>query len=392
MPQRKRIAFASNLFPDAQQPYRGLDNATVLHQLEPDYDIRVAAPRPTLPMTPWQPPAPRDIDQPFAPAYFRAPYIPKVGSHLNHHLMTRALRKAVGSLRETFEFDLLLASWLYPDGCAAVRVASELGVPAVLIAQGTDVHGYLKSSIRRPLILDAVNRAEATVTRSISLTDLLAEAGSPREKLHPIHNGADTTIFHPMDKMAMREELGITPEGPILLFVGNLLPVKNPLMLVDAWATACSDSKLALRLVMAGQGPLDSAIWKRAADHGLSDQLTLTGGIDSSTVARWMGAADLFCMTSHNEGLPNVVIESLACGLSILATDVGGIGELVDRDSRGSLSPPGDVEAYARKIVSLLAKGDQTDSSSSSAEEHSWSRCANQYRQVIDGALEGFQP
>lgn len=386
MEKRKRIVFFSNLFPDSQQPYRGLDNATVLHQLAPHYDIRVIAARPTLPLSPWSAPAPRAIDQVFAPTYVPIPYVPKIGSRLNHRLMARALRKTLGSTRKSFDFDLLLASWLYPDGCAAARIAAELEIPSALIAQGTDVHGYLKSRVRRPLILEAVELAAATVTRSKSLADLLADAGSPRDKLFPIHNGADTAVFHPRDKTASRRELGASLDSPLMLFVGNLLPVKNPLMLVDAWASASAQLEAQPKLVMAGQGPLESAIRARAAEYKLSEHLTLTGGIDSNAVARWMGAADLLCLTSHNEGLPNVVIEALACELPVLATDVGGISELVDGKKGGALTGPGDTEAYAAAMIELIADpaGKQAQGDGAA---YSWGRCAAEYRQVLETVI-----
>ena len=143
MADKTKLLFISNLFPDADEPYRGLDNATLLHQLSAGYDIRVLSPRPTLPLATPKNRRCRAGDESFAPVYLPAPYIPKVGSRFNHTLMARALRPALRALRGEFPFEAVLSSWVYPDGCAVAKLAGEGGFPFAVVAQGSDVHQYL---------------------------------------------------------------------------------------------------------------------------------------------------------------------------------------------------------------------------------------------------------
>ena len=386
---RWKALFVSNLYPDSAECYRGLDNATVLEHLAEGCEFRVISPRPTLPLRGGHALQPRESDRQFQPNYLRVPYLPKIGSRINPPLMARSLRRATKALRRDFEFEIIVASWLYPDGWAATRIAEEIGVPSVLIAQGTDVHGYLQHPVRRKFILEAVEKAAATITRSRSLADLLVAAGADGQHVGAIHNGADPTTFHPRDRKATRRDLGIDPDGRLLLFVGNFLPVKNPLMLIEALGELRSSAAEVPKLVLIGQGPMESQIRSLAESLGIGDRISFTGGIPSAQVARWMAAADLLCMTSHNEGLPNVVIEALASGLRVLATDVGGIRELIDNERRGALVKPGDVSGFAERIFDLLEDEGCAAPDAKELLSYSWARCGAEYQAVIDRILLG---
>ena len=179
----------------------------------------------------------------------------------------------------------------------------------------------------------------------------LASAGAEPTKLHTIYNGVDTAVFRRRDQAEARRALGLPADARIFLFVGNFLPVKNPRLLVRAFAKyrEARGDRSSL-LVMAGKGPLQDEVRALAASLGLRDHVRLTGPLDSEQIARHMAAADLLCLSSRNEGLPNVILEALACGLPVLSTDVGGISEIVTPE-HGRLVPEGDEETYAAALI-----------------------------------------
>ena len=237
-----RLAFVSNLFPDHAAPYFGLDNATVLHWLtrEHGWDIRVICPRPSLSLRHhltgtggW---SPRTGDELFMPEFVPVPYVPKLGSIANRPLMAATLRPRLKRLKDEFAFDVVLASWLFPDGCAVAQLASEMQSPSVLITQGSDTHQYLAMPSRRRQILRSINQAQGVIARSGDLGKRLANAGAEPSKLHTIYNGVDPVVFHPRDQMDARQALGLDLSAKVLLFVGNFLPVKNPALLIRAFA------------------------------------------------------------------------------------------------------------------------------------------------------------
>ncbi len=377
-----RLLFVSNLFPDTGEPYRGLDNATVLHHLlARGHEIRVLAPRPVLRRRAF---APREIDRPLHPEFLPVPYVPKLGGLFNHRLMAAALRPALARLRREQPWDLVLASWLFPDGWAVARAAGP--GPLALIAQGSDVHVYLHSRPRRAAILEACARAGAVITRSSSLAHLLGTAGVAGDRLRPIHNGVDTGVFHGGDLAAARQRLGLATAERWLLFVGNLLPVKDPDFLLRAFArvaAACPEARLAL----AGRGPLRPALEAQVAAFGLGERVRFLGPLDAAAVADWMRAADVLAMTSRNEGLPNVILEAQACGLPVVATRVGGIHEVVDADWKGHLTPPGDVTAWSEAVLARLAQPAERERLADLGMARSWPNVAATYEGALNTAL-----
>lgn len=388
---RRRLLFVSNLFPDEGEPYRGLDNATLLHHLKGQWDIRVVSPRPML--RAWRGGKaelrPRAVDEVFRPVHLAVRYVPKLGDRWNHRLMLADLKHGMKRVGETGEWDLLLASWLFPDGWAATRIAKSLGRPAVMIAQGSDVHRYLHRPARRRAILVAASDSRAIITRSRSLADLLGQAGVKPARLHPVHNGVEVGTFHHGSQREAREALGLPLEGKWILFVGNLLPVKNPHLLIEAF------HKLRQRwagepvsLALAGKGPLRPELEARVAEAGLGTAVRFLGPQDAGQVAQWMRAADVLAMSSHNEGLPNVVLEAMASGLPVVATQVGGIHEIVDAAWKGRLVPPGDEEALAQSLGAVLTEGLSRERIGTYGAGLSWMATADACHRILCDALD----
>lgn len=386
----ERLLFLSNLFPDASEPIRGLDNATLLQALidAEGWDVRSLALRPRLSL---RAPgtlsdlAPRAGDERLGPEYVGIRYLPKVGSRWNDGLVAADLAPAFARTVAAWRPDIVLATWLYPDGCAAATLCQQAGLPLVLITQGTDTHGYLRDPVRRRKIVQAVAASRATICRSADLGRLLVGAGAPPERLKTVYNGVDTAIFRLRDRQEARREVGIDPEGPVLLFVGNLLPVKNPLFLIRAVAGVNRQRRSAglapARLYLIGDGPMRPTVTREIADQDMATTVTLLGRRPPVEVAAWMAAADRLCLTSHNEGFPNVILEALACGLPVVSTRVGGIGEKIDRPACGQLVTPGDEAAYEAALLAALA--DPSSRESLTDGDPGWPAAARAYGEIL---------
>lgn len=380
---KRRLLFVSNLFPDRAEPYRGLDNATVLGHLASRFEIRVVALRPTLlPIGRARRYEPRPEDDGFAPRYLPVPYLPKIGSRLNHRLMAWKLGPVLRTIAARFPFTAVLAAWLYPDASAVARLAAGGAFRFAAIAQGTDVHHYLRMPPRRRIIVAAMARATAVVTRSAELADQLAAAGVDRALLHPIHNGVDGRLFHPGDRLAARQETGLDAAARVVLFVGNFYPVKNPGGAIAAHRRLrAADDRV--HLVLVGGGPLEPAL-RAAAGPGV----TFAGRKTPAEVAAYMRAADALCLPSFNEGLPNVVLEALASGLPVVASAVGGIGEVLRDGERGTLVPAGDEAALAAALTAQLATPRTAAAAARrpgiAAAEYSWETAADRYAAILE--------
>lgn len=385
-----RLLFVSNLFPDTAQPWRGLDNVTLLHALRaqrPEADIRVLCLRPGHPF--WAggacPLKPRPEDQGFSPTYHWAPYVPRLGG-LNDVLFKLAVRRGLKSLPAGWKPDALLVPWLFPDASGVHRCQELDGIPMVAVAQGSDVHRYLDMPLRRRAILNLAARARI-VTRSEDLRQRLIKAGARAEEVHTVYNGVHTDIFRPGDKETARRELNLPVAGKIALFVGNFLPVKGLDLLIQAGALA--KARLLpepFHLVLIGSGPLQAELVTLAQSSGLgADQLLLAGRRSPGEVAQFMRAADAVCLSSHNEGVPNVLLEALASGRPLVSTDVGGIGEIL-RPTPGGGVLVGDRSParYAEGLVQALATPPPPEVLSACAGPFSWDKCASIYWGLLD--------
>jgi glycosyltransferase involved in cell wall biosynthesis len=389
--RRSRVLFVSNLFPDSASTYRGLDNATLLHKLRDFFDVKVISPRPSLSPRRWlgfgSPVLrPREMDRVLDPDFIEVPYVPCLGTPFNHLLMRMCMSRSIHRLVNGAGFDAIVCSWLYPDGCAVSTIARKLDVPLVLITQGTDTHHYINFPMRKRVILSAIEKSCAVISRSIELGRLLTDAGADPGKIYPVHNGVDESIFYPRDKILSRKLLGLSDKERLIVFVGNFLPVKNPEFLIKAFSEAAVGKEV--RLAMIGRGPMKSGLEKLSVKLGIADRVIFTGPLDSGDVAEWMGAADCLCLCSHNEGLPNVLLEALASGLTVVSSDVGGIGELLSREGRGILVEPEDMKGYVDALVSIMESGQAEPVVSNERSGFSWSKCALKHAWVINHILQ----
>jgi len=390
-----KVLFVSNLFPDSQEAIRGLDNAVLLTKLlEGGYasEIRAIGVRPVL----WpgcvpdrrrnRHRQPRPEEACFRPHYVEAPYLPKIGSRWNARLMSKALHEPITKALEEFDCDMILASWLFPDGWAVADVALKVGKPVTLICQGSDAHRYLHSPVRKRFIIEACSRSHTVIARSRKLAEMLVANGAPEEKVHAVYNGVDTDLFCPGPQTEAREQLGVATVGPLFLFVGNLLPVKNPMLLLRAWKLFCAEWAGAGTplMAMAGDGPLRAQVESFARANGLQDNLLLTGRIPPPLIARWMRASDVLCLSSHNEGLPNVILEAFASGLPVVSTDVGGISEVLVHPWLGELTPPGEVDDFAAAMARQIATaGLHKERIAQWGRGYSWGRSCEAYLRIF---------
>jgi glycosyltransferase involved in cell wall biosynthesis len=274
-------------------------------------------------------------------------------NYLGLPVITRPLnsiscRLAIESCVKGLEPDLILAFWTHPEGYAALKIGRRLNVPVVVGALGSDL--LMSKGIRKYLTKRTVTKADRVLTVSDDLRAAAISQGASPERVKTIPNGCDHTIFYPRDRAACRAKLGINPEARLVLFVGWLTPLKGLPELVAAFSRVRRQFVNA-ELVCIGEGPLKQMLCATAPDDGVRAVGTKT----SVEIAEWLGACDLLCLPSHSEGCPNVVVEALASGRPVIASQVGGIPELVD-DHSGILVPFGDSSKLSNAICEGLKR------------------------------------
>ncbi|MGH8501173.1 MAG: TIGR03088 family PEP-CTERM/XrtA system glycosyltransferase [Gammaproteobacteria bacterium] len=219
--------------------------------------------------------------------------------------------------------------------------------------------------------------------------------GVPRERITQIYNGVDTAQFRPA--VRGRETLpcafGKDENIVVIGSVGRMQHVKDPLTLVDAFLRLREISPRAwacARLVMVGDGPLRSDALARLQQTGASDRAWLPGA--RHDVPALMRGFDVFVLPSLNEGISNTILEAMASGLPVVATDVGGNAELVRHGETGRLVPASEPEAMARALAAYVeARGRRQthgEAARTRAEQHfGLQTMVNRYQATYDAVL-----
>ena len=347
-----RILVVTSQFPVAGEPNRGRPVLQTVQALSRIAQVRVVSPVARYPA--WAQPrsylyqsADAATNVPGCDArYVTYPALPAVSRPFNGLLCGRALEQP---LRE-FMPDVVLSYWLYPDAFGAMRAASRAGIPLVAGARGSDLR--VRDVLSRQLTKPVVRNARRLLVVSRDLARVAEEDyGADAARIRTIPNGCNAATFHPRDRQAMRQALGVPQDSRLVAYVGRLVPEKGLNELFDAF-TQLSRDDARLSLVLVGDGPMRAALEQRAAALP-PGRVSMPGALDADDVARWMAAADVVTLPSYSEGHPNVLVEALACGRPVVATPVGGIPEVVDADA-GLLVAVRDGDALAQGLRQAL--------------------------------------
>ena len=188
----------------------------------------------------------------------------------------------------------------------------------------------------------------------------------PEKKICMIPNGIDTEEFTPRPpNEALRRQLGIPP-GPIAGTVARLGPEKNHEMFLDVAAQTAKDMADA-QFVLVGDGAMRTSLQQRAVQLGIENRVHFLGC--RSDVAEILNLFDVFLLTSHIEANPVSVLESLACGVPVIATRVGSVPETVRHEQTGYLIEPGDAATMSRYLVQLFRDRSQRNHLGSTGRE-----------------------
>lgn len=366
-----RAVFVCSTFPTRQHPNLGLVNAIQLQALARQGDFQVLYPQPYFPLLrPW---VTGQRDYAGIPVTdVPVPYLPSSRGPFNSALYAWGIQNRLTKLCAAYRPRFLLTSFAFPDNVGVARLAPKLGLPLVSIIRGTDIHTYCQMPARWRAIVAGLRSAAVVIARSRSLAAKVTDAGVPQKNVHVVYNGVDHETFHPRDRHEVSRELGLPPERRRILFVGSLNPVKSIPVLLEAFTRL--DEQTDLYLI--GDGPERDTLPRPARVHFLGEQ-------PHHEIARWMAACDLVCLPSLNEGVPNVVLESFACGRPVVASRVGGIPEIHPGPSHGALTEAGNAADLAEKLAWALDQKWDAQAIAASARQFSWRSNAETIWQLI---------
>lgn len=315
--------------------------------------------------------------------------------HRNADAFLLGIRGTVRRIHAEWPIDVIHAHMMVPDGWAAARMGHELGVPAVGTAHRADVLDVPAQGAKaRMRVAEAIQTLDAVVTVSRAIGDAADAIARPRRPITVVPNGADAAVFMPRDPAEARRRLGIPAEGPVISYVGKLVPRKGVDTLIEAMGILAARAAGAPRLVMAGIGGMREPLEQRAAQLDVADRITWLGKVPHDDVGWVMSAGDVFVLPSLSEGLPTVVCEAMACGLPVVATAVDGTPEIVDDPATGLLVQPHDAGGLAAALARVLDDPDMARAMGAEAlrrseAEYTWAANARRMEQVYAQVTQG---
>ncbi len=319
-------------------------------------------------------------------SYVGFPAIRVVTSWINPLLLARCARAAVAEHVGRFgSFDILDAHYFYPDGVAGVRLARHFGRPAVITARGSDINVAAREPVAGAWIRWAARRCAAMIAVSEALRAAMIARGLPAGAITVLRNGVDLGRFRPLDRAAARASLGLT--GPLLLSVGNLVPEKGHDLAIRALAQLP-----AVRLVIIGSGPQRAGLKRLASALAVADRLRWIAPVSQDELVRYYSAADLCLLCSSREGMPNVVLESLACGTPVVATAVGGVPEIVSAPAAGVVVARRIPDELAAACAAVLRAAPDRSAIRRHAEHFGWDQPVRRQVELLESIAAACRP
>lgn len=372
-----RILAISHLFPHSGEPRYGIFVARQLQAMAAsgaDISLLVPVGVPALSSAKWltEPELPRDwlceydgvdaraIRYPMLPgAWFKA---------WSGMIAQRRIGPVAQQLHRHKPFDIIYGTNLFHGGDLAVRIGKQLGIPATCLAIGSDVN-------RDPHASVALKSHYTNIVQSLSA--VLTCGDSISRKVDALRNDAslsvygvvDLDVFKPSGSPSdLRAQLNLDADATVLLYVGYLRKSKGLLELIQAFHSVRQQHRNA-QLVLCGEGEDERELKAVAAESENADAIQFRGAIAPDDVHRYMQASDLFVLPSYDEGMPNAVMEAMACGLPVVATSVGGLPDALHDCEGAVLVPPRNAVALADSVLEVLQSPQRLATMRSAARE-----------------------
>lgn len=347
MNSRLRVLVVSTLYPNPAEPVFGVFVHRRITHVAKLADVKVLSPIPWFPFGTLLKryrhrssiPEKAEFDG-LQVSYPRFLSIPRFFKPLDGVFLFLALLLSVRRIQKEFSFDLIDAHLAYPDGYAAVLLGRALGKPVTITLRGHDINHTPQFPVRRRQIITALKGAGRTMAVAEALRQEAILLGCPSERSETVPNGVETHLFYIQERRAARERLNLPLDAKIVLSVGHMVERKGHHLVAEAVAALVDRYPTIMHIAIGGPSeegnylPMFNELRERL---GVTERVIPAGARPNEELIDWYNAADVFCLASSKEGRANVLLEALACGTPVVATDVWGTPEVLTSPELGVL-------------------------------------------------------
>jgi glycosyltransferase involved in cell wall biosynthesis len=372
-----RTLLFSTLYPSSVRPSHGIFVETRLRHLlsSGQVETRVLAPVPWFPLThktfgeyALHAAVPRrETRNDILIEHPRYLLLPKIGMNLAPYSLARVgLAAAKRLIAEGYDFDLIDAHYFYPDGVAATIIGKALNKPVVITARGTDINLIPQYEKPRQLIRQAAQDCAAMITVCAALKDAIVGFGGTAQKITALRNGVDLELFCPEDRASARAAFAMSDRF-VIVSVGHLVERKGHHLVIEA-LTQMPD----VELYLAGAGEEEANLRSLTSRLGLADRVHFLGALPQTRLRSLYSAADCLVLASSREGWANVLLEAMACGTPVVASNVWGTPEVVADAAAGVLMNERSAKGIVGGVAKLRAALPARTATRAYAEQFGW--------------------
>ncbi|MDW0110765.1 glycosyltransferase [Sporosarcina aquimarina] len=290
------------------------------------------------------------------------------------------------------KLELTHSHYAFPTGVLSLLGKRMFKIPYIVTLHGGDIDKMAKKNAKIASMTKTIlQEAAHVVTVGERLKQEVVENfGVAENAVTVMSMGVDQTVFHPMERAAVRAELGLQETQPVVLFIGNLIREKGVLELVQAFESIRKTvPNSSLHLI----GSHKSAGFVEEVKHEITSRqlegIHLEGTKTQKELVQWLAAADVLALPSYHEGFGLVALEAMASGTPVVASDVGGLTYLL-ADGAGVLVPPKDAEALAAGLLQVLSSETPANEEKRKklVHEHSYEMIVNKLLKIYEDAAK----
>lgn len=395
---KMRFLTFTTLYPNSIQKDHGLfveHRLTSLLQANPGYAARVIAPVPWFPSrlkvfgkyAEFASVARQENRKGVEILHPRYLAIPKIGMIVSPLLLAYFCRPLISKMiSEGWDFQLIDAHYFYPDGVAAVILGKWFRKPVIVTARGTDINTISEYRLPGRIIKWAARECDKVITVSDALKQKLIDLGVESRRITTLRNGVDLVLFRPCNREEARRRLGLPLDRSVLISVGHLIQLKGHHLVIEALQRLDKDTIL----LIIGEGNMERYLKEMVRSIGLGDRVRFCGPVSHEDLSWYYSAADVSVLASSREGMPNVLLESLACGTPVVSTRAGGAPEVVRGEVSGKLVDKREPAAIANAISSLLTAPRSPEVVREYAERFSWDATSRGQADLFNAAVRAL--
>lgn len=389
-----RVLSTTQVFPNEAQPVHGVFVRERLARLTAHARVQVIAPVPYFPgghlVRPRSRPRVPTFEEhgPLRVFHPRFLSFPGVLKSLDGILYFMGCLATARRMQRQHGIDIVDAHFAYPDAVGAALLAKTLGVPLVVTMRGGNIKRFKSSPTRRFQITRALRRARRIIVLSEPLRVDATELGADPEKIRSVPNGVDHEVFRPAPRARAREEIGLGVDGPMIVSVGHLVPRKGFHRVVEVLHRLAQRFPGVRYVVVGGPGVEGDArreLERAARRNRVAERTKLVGAVEHGRIAAYINAADVVCLPSDDEGCPNILLESLACGTPVVASHVGGVAEIVS-DDVGVTVPRADRVALETALGEALSRSWDREGIRERVLDRTWEAVAASVHGILEEA------